>query len=90
MFLMFNSEINSFENCSVFAFYLLLFALYRFLYLLLSFGYGVTDIFMSAFQMEHGGLPTSPPRLMIPMFHGENFVLHSVHITYLRICSAAS
>jgi hypothetical protein len=33
-FLMFNSGTNSFGNSSVFAFYLLLFALYRFLYLL--------------------------------------------------------
>jgi hypothetical protein len=38
-------------------FYLLLFALYRFLYLLLSFGYGVSDIFMSAFQMELNDYP---------------------------------
>jgi hypothetical protein len=41
----FNSRIYSFGNSSVFAFYLLLFALYRFLYLPLSFGYGVSDIF---------------------------------------------
>jgi hypothetical protein len=33
-FLVFNSGINSFGNSSVFAFYLLLSALYRFLYLL--------------------------------------------------------
>jgi hypothetical protein len=33
-FLVFNSGTNSFGNSSVFAFYLLLFALYRFLYLL--------------------------------------------------------
>jgi hypothetical protein len=33
-FLMFNSGTNSSGNSSVFAFYLLLFALYRFLYLL--------------------------------------------------------
>jgi hypothetical protein len=33
MFLVFNSETNSFGNNSVFAFYLLLFTLYRFLYL---------------------------------------------------------
>jgi hypothetical protein len=31
-FLMFNSKTHSFGNSSVFAFYLLLFALYRFLY----------------------------------------------------------
>jgi hypothetical protein len=34
MFLVFNSGTNTFGNSSVFAFYLLLFALYRFLYLL--------------------------------------------------------
>jgi hypothetical protein len=34
MFLLFNSRTNSFENSSVFAFHLLLFALYRFLYML--------------------------------------------------------
>jgi hypothetical protein len=34
LFLVFNSGINSFENSSVFTFYLLLFALYRFLYML--------------------------------------------------------
>jgi hypothetical protein len=33
-FLVFNSRTNSFGNSSIFAFYLLLFALYRFLYLL--------------------------------------------------------
>jgi hypothetical protein len=33
-FLVFNSGTNSFGNTSVFSFYLLLFALYRFLYLL--------------------------------------------------------
>jgi hypothetical protein len=33
-FLVFNFRTNSFENSSVFAFYLLLFALYRLLYLL--------------------------------------------------------
>jgi hypothetical protein len=32
-FLVFNTGTNSFRNSSVFAFYLLLFALYRFLYL---------------------------------------------------------
>jgi hypothetical protein len=41
-------------------------------------------------QLDHGGLPTSPPCLMITMFHGENSVLSSVHITYLRVCSTAS
>jgi hypothetical protein len=33
-FLVFNSRTNSFGNISIFAFYLLLFGLYRFLYLL--------------------------------------------------------
>jgi hypothetical protein len=51
-FLVCNSGTSSFQNSSVFMVYLLLFALYRFVYLLLSFGYGVSDIFMSAFQME--------------------------------------
>jgi hypothetical protein len=40
--------------------------------------------------LEHGGLPTSPPYLMITMFHGVYYVLPSVHITYLWVCSAAS
>jgi hypothetical protein len=53
----FNSGTNSFGNSSIFAFYLLLFALYRFLYLLLSFGYGVSYIFMSVFQMELNDYP---------------------------------
>jgi hypothetical protein len=35
-FLVFNSGTNFFGNSSIFAFYLLLFALYRFLYLLLE------------------------------------------------------
>jgi hypothetical protein len=56
-FVVFNSRTNSFGNSSVFAFYLLLFALCRFLYLLLSFGYGVSDIFMSVFQMELNDYP---------------------------------
>jgi hypothetical protein len=51
-FLVLNSRTNSFGNSSIFTFYLLLFTLYRFQYLLLSFGYGVSDIFMSAFQMK--------------------------------------
>jgi hypothetical protein len=41
-------------------------------------------------QLEHGGLPTSPPCLMITMSHGVNLVLPSMHITYLRVCSTAS
>jgi hypothetical protein len=56
-FVVFNSRTNSFGNSSVFAFNLLLFILYRFLYLLLSFGYGVSDIFMSVFQMELNDYP---------------------------------
>jgi hypothetical protein len=56
-FLVFNSRTNSFGNSFVFAFYLVLFALYRFLYLLLSFGYRVSDFFMSTFQMELNDYP---------------------------------
>jgi hypothetical protein len=41
-------------------------------------------------QLEHGGLPTSPPYLLITMFHEVNFVLPFVLITYLRVCSAVS
>jgi hypothetical protein len=48
-FLVFNSGTNFFGNGSVFAFYLLLSTLYKFPYLFLSFGYGVSDISMSAF-----------------------------------------
>jgi hypothetical protein len=53
----FNLITNSFGNNSIFAFYLLLIALYRFLYLLLSFRCGVSDIFMSVFQMELDDYP---------------------------------
>jgi hypothetical protein len=56
-FLMFNSGTNSIRNNSIFTFYLLIFALYRFLYPLLSFGYGVSDMFISAFQMELNDYP---------------------------------
>jgi hypothetical protein len=55
--LVFNSGTNSLGNSSVFAFNLMLFALYRFLYLLLSFGYGVSDIFMFVFHMELNDYP---------------------------------
>jgi hypothetical protein len=41
-------------------------------------------------QLEHGGLPTSPPYLMITMFHEMNSVLPSVHITYLWVYSTSS
>jgi hypothetical protein len=44
----------------------------------------------SEVQLEHDGLPTSPPYLMITMLHGVNSVLPSVHTTYLRVCSTAS
>jgi hypothetical protein len=56
-FLVFNSGTNSLGNSSNFAFYLLLFTLYRFMYLLFSFGYGVIHIFMSTFQMELNDYP---------------------------------
>jgi hypothetical protein len=56
-FLVFNSGTNSFWNSSIFAFYLPLFGLYRFMYLLLTFGYGVSDIFVSAFQMVQNDYP---------------------------------
>jgi hypothetical protein len=49
-FVVFNSRINSFGNSSIFA-------LYKFLYLLLIFSYGVSDIFMSVFQMELNDYP---------------------------------
>jgi hypothetical protein len=55
--LVFNSGTNTFGKSSLFAFYLLSFALYRFRYLLLSFGYGVSDIFMPVFQMELNDYP---------------------------------
>jgi hypothetical protein len=52
-FLVFNSRTNSFGNSSIFAFYLLLFALYRFLYLLFELLImGVVTFVKSAFQME--------------------------------------
>jgi hypothetical protein len=57
IFLVFNFGTNSFGNGSVFAFYLLLSALYKFPYLFLSFGYGVSDISMSAFQMDLNDYP---------------------------------
>jgi hypothetical protein len=52
-FLAFNSRTNSFGNISVFAFYLLPFALYRFLYLLFKLLImGFVIFYMSTFQME--------------------------------------
>jgi hypothetical protein len=57
-FLVFNSRTNSFWNSSVFTFYLLLFALYRFLYLLFKLLImGLVTFFMSAFQMELNDYP---------------------------------
>jgi hypothetical protein len=50
-FLVFNSRINSFGNNSVFAFYLMMFALYRFLYLLFEL------LIMGSFQMELNDYP---------------------------------
>jgi hypothetical protein len=41
-------------------------------------------------QLEHGGLLTPPPCLLITMFPGKNSVLHFMHITYPWVCSAAS
>jgi hypothetical protein len=41
-------------------------------------------------QLEPGGLLTSPPYLLITMFHGMSSVLLSSHITYLWVCSAPS
>jgi hypothetical protein len=41
-------------------------------------------------QLEHGGLPTSPPYLLITMSHGVNSVLPSVHIIYLWVYYVAS
>jgi hypothetical protein len=53
-FLLFNPGKESIRNISVFTFFLLLFTLYRFLYLL--FGYdqiGVSNVFMVVFSDEH-------------------------------------
>jgi hypothetical protein len=44
----------------------------------------------AAQQLEHCGLPTLPPYMMITMLHGMNFVLSSMHISYVRVYSAAS
>jgi hypothetical protein len=57
-FLVFNSRTNFFANNSVFAFYLLMFTLYRFLYFpfkLLIMGF--LTFFMSAFQTELNDYP---------------------------------
>jgi hypothetical protein len=57
-FLVFNSGTNSFWKNSVFAFYLLLSALYRFLYLLFgALVVGLVTFFVSVFQMELNDYP---------------------------------
>jgi hypothetical protein len=57
-FVVFNSEIESFGNSYIFTFSLLLFALYRILYLLFECDQlGVSNVFMAAFLDEHERLP---------------------------------
>jgi hypothetical protein len=57
-FVVFNSRIESFGNSSIFAFTLLLFALYRFLNLLFECDkLGVSNVFMAMFSDEHERLP---------------------------------
>jgi hypothetical protein len=57
-FVVFNSGTEFFENNYVFAFSLLLFALYRFLYLLFECDkLGVSNVFMAMFSDEHERLP---------------------------------
>jgi hypothetical protein len=57
-FLVFNSRTYSSGNSSIFAFYLPLFALYRFLYLLFELLImGLVTFFRSAFQMELNDYP---------------------------------
>jgi hypothetical protein len=52
-FLVFNSGTKSFGNSSIFTFYLLLFAFIQIsIFTFPRFCYGVSDIFMSVFQME--------------------------------------
>jgi hypothetical protein len=41
-------------------------------------------------QLEPGGLPTSPPYLLITMFHGASSVLPSALTIYLWVCSTLS
>jgi hypothetical protein len=56
--LVFNSGTESFENSSIFAFSLLLFALYRFLYLLFSYDqFWVSNVFVVVLSNEHERLP---------------------------------
>jgi hypothetical protein len=53
-FMVFNSGTESFENNSVFAFSLLLFALYRILCLLFEYDQlGVSNVFMAMFSDGH-------------------------------------
>jgi hypothetical protein len=91
-FLVVNSRTNSIQNSSVFAFYLLLFALYRFLCSLFELFYGVSDIFMSVFQMELDDYPyfdlTEDERLCSMAQHCPGFprVLYNalIHLGYDR------
>jgi hypothetical protein len=54
----FNSGTESFGNSSVFIFFILLFSLYRFLYLLFKCDQlGVSNVFMAVFSDEHERLP---------------------------------
>jgi hypothetical protein len=53
-FVVFNSRTESFENSSILAFSLLLFALYRFMCLLFECDQlGVSNVFMAVFSDEH-------------------------------------
>jgi hypothetical protein len=57
-FVVFNSGTEPFENSSVFTFSLLLFTLYRILYLLFKCGQlGVSNLFMAVFSDGHERLP---------------------------------
>jgi hypothetical protein len=85
----FISGTNSFGNNSIFPFYLLMFTLYRFLYLFLSFGYGVSDISMSVFQMELNDYPhfdlTEDGRLCSMGQHCPGF-LRVLYDTLIQVC----
>jgi hypothetical protein len=57
-FVVFSSRTESFGNSFIFAFSLLLFALYRFLYLLFEFDQlGVSNVFKAVLSDEHERLP---------------------------------
>jgi hypothetical protein len=57
-FFVFNSRTKSFGNSSVFTFFYCCLLLYRFLYLLFRVVYcGVSDVFISMFQMELNDYP---------------------------------